>query len=154
MAQQRAQTDIRKTIKAKHMIGRDLKAFGLWIFMISGMINILALTGSVYMMQVYDRALTSGSVETLAFLSALAFGLFFFHGSFDALRSKIMVRLGARMDRRSTSDVIGKTEYRGLPLALRWTAIESATQVRVLLHVLLHVLLTFITCNSLLPDLS
>jgi ATP-binding cassette subfamily C protein len=100
MAQQRAQTDIRKTIKAKHMIGRDLKAFGLWIFMISGMINILALTGSVYMMQVYDRALTSGSVETLGFLSALAFGLFFFHGSFDALRSKIMVRLGARMDRR------------------------------------------------------
>ena len=52
------------------------------------------------------------------------------------------------------TDVIGKTEYRGLPLALRWTAIESATQVRVLLHVLLHVLLTYITCNSLLPDLS
>jgi ATP-binding cassette, subfamily C, bacterial len=98
MAQPRS--DIRKTLKAQHMIGRDLKAFGLWIFLISGMINILALTGSVYMMQVYDRALTSGSVETLAFLSVLAIGLFFFHGAFDALRAKIMVRLGARMDRR------------------------------------------------------
>ncbi|MBW4975575.1 type I secretion system permease/ATPase [Roseovarius mucosus] len=100
MAQPRSQSDIRKTLKAKHMIGRDLKAYGLWIFMISGVINILALTGSVYMMQVYDRALTSGSIETLAFLSVLAIGLFFFHGAFDALRSKIMVRLGARMDRR------------------------------------------------------
>lgn len=100
MAQPRTQTDIRKTIKARQIIGRDLKTYGLWIFLISGMINILALTGSVYMMQVYDRALTSGSVETLAFLSALAFGMFFFHGAFDALRAKIMVRVGARMDRR------------------------------------------------------
>ena len=32
----------------------------LFLFLISGMINLLALTGSVYMMQIYDRALTSG----------------------------------------------------------------------------------------------
>ena len=57
MAQPRAQTDIRKTIKAKHMIGRDLKAFGLWIFMISGMINILAL---VRRRIIWDRGLDFG----------------------------------------------------------------------------------------------
>jgi ATP-binding cassette subfamily C protein len=52
------------------------------------------------MMQVYDRVLTSGSIETLIALSILAVGLFLFHGGFDAVRSAIFVRLGARLDRR------------------------------------------------------
>ncbi len=37
----------------------------MFLFLISGIINILALTGSLYMMQIYDRALTSGSIPTL-----------------------------------------------------------------------------------------
>ena len=43
----------------------------LYLFLISGLINILALTGSLYMMQIYDRALTSGSIPTLVMLSVL-----------------------------------------------------------------------------------
>ena len=34
----------------------------VFLFLLSGIINVLALTGSIYMMQIYDRALTSGSV--------------------------------------------------------------------------------------------
>ena len=56
----------------------------LFLFVISGMINVLALTGSVYMMQIYDRALTSGSIPTLVVLSALAIGLYLFQGGFDS----------------------------------------------------------------------
>jgi PrtD family type I secretion system ABC transporter len=72
----------------------------LFLFLISGMINILALTGSLYMMQIYDRALTSGSVPTLVVLSALAMGLYLFQGCFDVIRSQVLVRVGARLDKK------------------------------------------------------
>ena len=61
---------------------------------------MLALTGSLYMMQIYDRALTSGSIPTLLVLSALAIGLYLFQGAFDVVRSQVLVRVGARMDRK------------------------------------------------------
>jgi ATP-binding cassette subfamily C protein len=70
----------------------------IFLFVISGIINILALTGSIYMMQIYDRALTSGSVPTLVVLSTLAIGLYLFQGSFDVIRSQILIRVGARLD--------------------------------------------------------
>jgi PrtD family type I secretion system ABC transporter len=71
-----------------------------FLFLISGIINVLALTGSIYMMQIYDRALTSGSVPTLAVLSLLAIGLYAFQGGFDVVRSQILVRVGARLDNK------------------------------------------------------
>ncbi|GEP12550.1 type I secretion system permease/ATPase [Methylobacterium gnaphalii] len=66
----------------------------------SGIINILALTGSFYMLQVYDRALPSGSLPTLVGLSTLAIGLYLFQGMFDVLRQQVLVRIGAQLDRR------------------------------------------------------
>jgi ATP-binding cassette subfamily C protein len=72
----------------------------VFLFSMSGLINVLALTGSFYMLQVYDRALTSGSVPTLLALSVLAIGLYFFQGLFEVLRSQILVRLGARLDKK------------------------------------------------------
>ena len=71
-----------------------------FLFTISGVINVLALTGAFYMLQIYDRALTSGSVPTLVALSVLAIGLYLFQGLFDIIRSQILVRLGARLDRK------------------------------------------------------
>ncbi|MBV7407547.1 type I secretion system permease/ATPase [Maritimibacter sp. DP1N21-5] len=95
-------TDFRSRLKAAAMIRKDFSRLAIFLFILSGMINVLALTGSIYMMQVYDRALTSGSVETLGFLSILALSLYLFHGSFDAIRSHILVKLGARLDHRLT----------------------------------------------------
>lgn len=92
--------DKRRVLEAQMLLQQDLRRHGLSIFAISGLINILALTGSLYMMQVYDRALVSGSVDTLIFLSLLAGGLLAFHGVFDALRARIMSRLGSRLDQR------------------------------------------------------
>src|SRR6476646_6122852 len=77
---------------------RGLRSIVLFLFLISGLINILALTGSLYMMQIYDRALTSGSIPTLLLLSALAIGLYLFQGTFDVIRSQVMVRVGSRLD--------------------------------------------------------
>ena len=68
----------------------------------SGVVNVLALTGSFYMLQVYDRVLTSHSIPTLVALSALAIGLYLFQGVLDVLRGQILVRLGTHLDRQLT----------------------------------------------------
>ena len=68
----------------------------------SGVINVLALTGSFYMLQVYDRVLTSHSVATLIALSLLAIGLYLFQGTLDVLRSQVLVRLGSHLDTQLT----------------------------------------------------
>ena len=75
-----------------------LRGILLFVFLVSGIVNILALTGSLYMLQIYDRALTSQSVPTLLALSGLAIGLYLFQGMLDISRSQILVRLGARVD--------------------------------------------------------
>jgi PrtD family type I secretion system ABC transporter len=72
----------------------------VFLFSISGIVNILALTGSFYMLQIYDRALTGGSIPTLLALSALAIGLYLFQGAFDVVRSQILVRVGAQLDKK------------------------------------------------------
>ena len=69
-----------------------------FVFLVSGIVNLLALTGSFYMLQIYDRTLTSQSVPTLLALSALAIGLYMFQGLLDVSRSQILVRLGAKLD--------------------------------------------------------
>ncbi len=71
-----------------------------FIFGLSGIINILALTGAFYMLQIYDRALTSGSIPTLIWLSVIAVGLYLFQGLFDILRSQMLVRFGSNVDRQ------------------------------------------------------
>lgn len=81
------------------VLTQDFRKAALFLFVISGLINILALTGSFYMLQVYDRALTSGSVQTLVALSVLAIGLYLFQGGFDIIRSQVLVRVGARFDK-------------------------------------------------------
>lgn len=81
------------------VLTQDFRKVATFLFLISGLINLLALTGSFYMMQVYDRALTSGSVQTLVALSVLAIGLYLFQGGFDIIRSQVLVRVGARLDK-------------------------------------------------------
>jgi ATP-binding cassette subfamily C protein len=78
---------------------QGLRGIVVYLVVVSCLINVLALTGSLYMMQVYDRALTSGSVQTLVALSVIALVLFLFQGGFDAIRSRVLLRIGARFDR-------------------------------------------------------
>ncbi|MBX9741496.1 MAG: type I secretion system permease/ATPase [Beijerinckiaceae bacterium] len=98
MAQSKDVTLARK--RALEHLTQGLLATGVFLFIISGAINVLALTGSFYMLQIYDRALTSGSIPTLAALSALAIALYLFQGGFDVIRLQVLVRLGARLDAR------------------------------------------------------
>jgi PrtD family type I secretion system ABC transporter len=86
--------------RAAETIFKEFRGIGTFLFSVSGIINVLALTGSFYMLQIYDRALTSGSVPTLVALSVLALGLYLFQGMFDIIRSQVLVRVGARVDRK------------------------------------------------------
>jgi PrtD family type I secretion system ABC transporter len=64
----------------------------------SGMSNILMLTGAIFMLEVYDRVLPSRSVPTLIGLVILAAGLFTAQGLLDLIRGRILVRIGGRLD--------------------------------------------------------
>ncbi|WP_114948333.1 type I secretion system permease/ATPase [Microvirga calopogonii] len=86
--------------KAAEKLTQGLRGIFLFLFSVSGIINVLALTGSFYMLQIYDRALGSGSIPTLVALSVLAVGLYLFQGLFDVIRSQVLVRVGARLDKR------------------------------------------------------
>lgn len=62
--------------------------------------NLLMLTGPLYMLQVYDRVLSSRSEATLVALSVLVFFLYGMMGLLDLVRSRIMARVGARFQDR------------------------------------------------------
>ncbi|MEO0909160.1 MAG: hypothetical protein AAFX96_02140, partial [Pseudomonadota bacterium] len=75
------------------------------IFTISFFTNVLMLTGPLFMLQIYDRVLTSRSIPTLTALLALVAGLFLFLGILELLRSRVMVRVGQRVDRQINDQV-------------------------------------------------
>src|SRR5262249_47210075 len=75
------------------------------VALLSGIINILYLTGSFYMLEVYDRVLPSRSVPTLIGLSILALTLYLFQGVLDIIRGRILVRIGASLDERLSGRV-------------------------------------------------
>jgi len=70
------------------------------ILVVTGMINLLALTGSFYMLQVYDRVLASRSVPTLVALSVLAVLLYVLQGLLDVLRNQASGRIATLFDRK------------------------------------------------------
>lgn len=59
-------------------------------------VNLLLLTAPIYMLQIYDRVLSSGSVATLVTLSLLMAFLFLMMGCLDYARGRLLARAGAR----------------------------------------------------------
>ena len=66
----------------------------------SCLVNILMLTGPLFMLQVYDRVLTSGSVPTLVALTGIVIALYAYYGFLEYLRARILVRIGRRVEER------------------------------------------------------
>ncbi|HEY0186728.1 MAG TPA: type I secretion system permease/ATPase [Cellulomonas sp.] len=66
----------------------------------SGVSNLLMLTGPLFMMQVYDRVLGSGSLPTLWVLTTLVAGLFACYGVFETVRSRLTSRIAEVLDDR------------------------------------------------------
>ncbi|WOI56032.1 type I secretion system permease/ATPase [Palleronia sp. LCG004] len=76
-------------------------------------VNLLMLTGPLYMLQVYDRVLGSRSEATLVALTALMAFLFLVMGILDYARGRILARIGARfqarLDRRVFAAMVRKS---------------------------------------------
>lgn len=73
--------------------------------LMSGVINILYLTGSFFMLEVYDRVLPSRSVPTLLALGIIVLVLYVFQGLLDVIRGRIFVRIGAYLDEGLSSRI-------------------------------------------------
>lgn len=82
----------------------------LWaLACLSGVMNLLMLTGPLYMMNVYDRVLPSGSLPTLVALSLIAALLIALSGLCDILRARLQHRLAARLHERLAPQVFALT---------------------------------------------
>ena len=66
----------------------------------SGLVNLLMLAGPLYMLQIYDRVLSSHSVPTLVALTVFVVGAYAFQGGLDLIRSRVVVRAAALLDQR------------------------------------------------------
>jgi PrtD family type I secretion system ABC transporter len=78
-------------------LARSRMTFGC-IGLFSGAINILMLTGSLFMLQVYDRVLPSRSTETLVALVVIVAFLFGVQAILEAIRTRMLTRVGRRLD--------------------------------------------------------
>ncbi|MGH1424008.1 MAG: type I secretion system permease/ATPase [Pseudooceanicola sp.] len=74
------------------------------VLLFSALLNLLMLTGSIYMLQVYDKVLTTGSVPTLLGLFAIVVVLYIFLGLYDLLRGRILARAALQLDRSLGDD--------------------------------------------------
>lgn len=72
-------------------------------------INLLALAAPVYMLQVYDRVLTSRSVETLALLSAIALGALAAFAWLDSIRMQLLARAALHIETAAGARVLHRT---------------------------------------------
>ena len=68
------------------------------VAVVSGLVNILYLTGSFYLLEIYDRVLSSGSIPTLVAVSLLALMLYCFQGAFEVVRGRMLVRIAGTLD--------------------------------------------------------
>ena len=98
---------------------------------ISIVTNILMLTGPLFMLQIYDRVLTSRSIPTLTALIGLVGCLFCFLGVLELIRSRILVRIGLRLDRVLAGNLF-ESVLRVAPAttALRTRVLQDLEQIR------------------------
>ncbi len=78
-----------------------------FIALASVFVNLLNLTAPLYMLQLYSRVMSSGSVPTLIALTIGAMLALGFHFLFDIIRQRLANRLGTRLDAALGASVLG-----------------------------------------------
>lgn len=86
-----AHGEIGKALASQSKVLRTVLVFSM-------VINLLMLTPSIYMLQVYDRALTSANTTTLLMLSLLTLLFFCFISALEYVRSLVVIRVGSQID--------------------------------------------------------
>lgn len=75
------------------------------VALLSAIVNVLHLTGSLFMLEIYDRVLPSRSIPTLLGLAAIVLLLYAFQALFDILRGRILSRIGVALDEALGVDI-------------------------------------------------
>ncbi|TCR66360.1 type I secretion system permease/ATPase [Bosea sp. BK604] len=97
----------RQSTSPLHAAARALGRALAGVALASGAINLLMLVGPLFMLQVYDRVLSSRSGSTLVGLCILALAMFVFQGVADMTRARILIRLGRSFHQRLEPEVFG-----------------------------------------------
>jgi ATP-binding cassette, subfamily C, bacterial PrsD len=109
---------------AKRMIG---------IAVFSGVINLLMLSGSLYMLQVYDRVIPSRNIATLLGLSLMVVLAYLAQGYFEALRGRMLSRVATLFDaglQRSIHAALATLPLRGVKPVLVQQPLRDLDQIR------------------------
>ena len=104
---------------------------GIAVF--SGVINVLMLSGSLYMLQVYDRVIPSRNTATLLGLSLIVLFAYLVQGYFDALRARMLCRVATLFDaglQRSIHTALATLPLRGVKPMLMQQPLRDLDQVR------------------------
>jgi ATP-binding cassette, subfamily C, bacterial PrsD len=112
---------------------RDSARRMVGIAVFSGVINVLMLSGSLYMLQVYDRVIPSRNVATLLGLSLMVLFAYLVQGYFDALRSRMLCRVATLFDaglQESIHTALATLPLRGVKPILMQQPLRDLDQVR------------------------
>ncbi|MGS2745224.1 type I secretion system permease/ATPase [Halomonas sp. LS-001] len=107
MAKQQEATDLQRALKA-------CKGSFVSVGFFSMFVNLLMLVPPMYMLQVYDRVLTTQSVDTLLMLTLVVVFFFFVMGGLELVRSRMLVRVGNRLDTTINERLYGAMFRRSL----------------------------------------
>lgn len=100
---------MQESTKTSNSFRRITSYVVLVVIGVSFAVNILTLAGPIYMIQLYDRVLASHSLPTLIGLTVIVFALFAFMTVLDALRARILTRLGHYCDAALSALVYRRT---------------------------------------------
>jgi len=80
----------------------------IWAAVFSALVNLLYLTPTIYMLQVYDRVVPTGGITTLLLVTAVAAFALATLATLDWLRTRILVRAGLRLDRQLADRILAR----------------------------------------------
>ncbi|WP_342165028.1 type I secretion system permease/ATPase [Methylobacterium sp. SD21] len=119
-----------------HRALRTVRAPLIGMAGLSALVNLLYLTGSFFMLEVYDRVVPSRSLPTLVGLCVLALTLYAFQGALETFRARIAGRLGLVLDERLARSAFALTLEAPLRMGAAGDglfAIRDLDQIRVFL---------------------
>ena len=87
---------------------RACRVHFVWAAVFSALVNLLYLTPTIYMMQVYDRVVPTGGITTLILITAVAMFALASLAALDWLRGRLLLRAGLRLDRMLADKVLGR----------------------------------------------
>ncbi len=125
MAKQQDATDLQRALKACRGSFVSVGFFSMFV-------NLLMLVPPMYMLQVYDRVLTTQSFETLLMLTLVVVFLFLVMGGLELVRSRMLVRVGNRLDTTINARLYGAMFRRSVVSQGRQSAkpLNDLTNVR------------------------